>query len=186
GSRLVTVDVRPITSTNRDLEQAAAERQFREDLYYRLKVVTITLPRLRERREDIPLLVEHFVKLFNEEHAKEIRGVDPRVIEVFMGYNWPGNVRELKNTVETMVVMSRKEVLGLEDIPFEISRLPREDRKVEIRVGMRLDAVEREVIRHTLTQVQGNKAKAARILGMGLSTLHRKIKRYGLQPAPAE
>ncbi len=187
GTRLIKVDVRLISATNADLEKAVKENKFREDLYYRLKVVTIELPPLRERKEDIPLLVSHFVEEFCRENNKRIDSIDKEVMEFFMEYDWPGNVRELRNTIENMVVMAKKNRLTLEDVP--IYNKKREDKreekdrevfKIDFTPEMSLKDIEREVIRKALLKVNGNKTKAAKMLKIGLRTLQRKVKSLNL------
>ncbi len=178
GSKSINVDVRVISATNRPLEQMVADGKFREDLYYRLKVITIEIPPLRNRKEDIPLLVDHFVKEFSAENQKDIKGIEKDVLEVFMDYHWPGNVRELRNTIETMVVLARKKYLTVDDIPNYIKGKLTKRKTIEIEIGMPLSGVEKELILKTLDYVNGNRKEAARLLKIGLRTLQRKIKIY--------
>jgi len=178
------VDVRLISATNRNLADMVSKGQFREDLYFRLKVVRIVLPPLRERREDIPLLIEHYLRRLAAEHGKHVTGLAPEAQAVFVAYDWPGNVRELINTLETMVVLARGETLGVEDIPAEI----RPDdgsaaASTGIATGMSLQDAERILIQRTLEETGGNRQKTAEILGIGERTLYRKIKQYGLAQA---
>ncbi|MDY6862186.1 MAG: sigma-54 dependent transcriptional regulator [Thermodesulfobacteriota bacterium] len=180
GSSTIKVDTRLITATNTDLEKAVEAKRFREDLYYRLKVVTINLPPLRERKEDIPLLVDTFLRQFNEENNKNIKGFKKEVIDLFIDYHWPGNVRELKNIVENMVVMSNKTILSLNDVPSSISKLKSKEKNVYLKIGSPLMEMEKELIRETLKEVNGNRTKTAKILKIGLRTLQRKIKSYNL------
>ncbi len=175
------VDVRVIAATNADLEEKVEKGEFRKDLYYRVKVVEVVLPPLRERGDDIRLLADHFLKHFSKLHGKDIQGIEPSAMRRMMAYSWPGNVRELKNCIETMVLTSKGPFLGIEDLPPWI--LP--DEAVEkdpfqALAGMKLEHVERELIRVTLEKVRGNRAKAAAMLGIGERTLYRKIKEYGL------
>lgn len=182
GNRSISVDVRVISATNRPLEQMVMEGKFREDLYYRLRVITIEIPPLRERKEDIPLLVDHFIKEFSAENKKEIKGIEKEALEIFMHYRWPGNVRELRNTIETMVVMTRRKYLTVDDIPNHIKGKLTEKKTIEIEIGTPLSEVEKKIIINTLDYVKGNRREAARLLQIGLRTLQRKIKSFN-QPA---
>jgi two-component system response regulator HydG len=186
----IKVDVRLISATNQNLDEMVADKRFREDLYYRIKGVTITLPPLRERREDIPLLIHYFLGQFAEKNGREIEGIHPDAQQVLMSYSWPGNVRELRNTLENMVVLSSGPTLGPESLPREIrpagvgaaaagaaAGTPTEVKNL---AGLTMEQVEREHIRSTLDMTQGNREQAAKILGIGERTLYRKIKEYGL------
>ncbi len=184
GARPIKVDVRLIAASNRDLEQWVREGKFREDLFFRLKVVTIKLPPLRERKQDIPRLVEVFIHEFNIEHDKSITGISRGAMDLLMQYHWPGNVRELKNTIEGMVVLSASgRMLDVSDLPEHILgqvRAAIPDGDIHIRVGMTMEEIEKIAIEHTLRSVGYDKHKAAEILGIGLRTLYRKQKRYRL------
>ena len=184
GTRPIKVDVRLIAATNRDLEQQVKEGKFREDLFFRLKVVTIKLPPLRERKQDIPRLVEAFLREFNIEHEKYITGISRGAMDLLMQYHWPGNVRELKNTIEGMVVLSASgRMLDVSDLPEHILRqveLKTPAADIHVRVGMTMEEIEKIAIEHTLRSVGYDKQKAAEILGIGLRTLYRKQKRYQL------
>ncbi len=173
-------DVRLLAATNVRLEAAVREGRFREDLYYRLKVVTIDVPPLREKAEDIPLLVNAFIREFNEKNHLAIEGVDDEVIWLFRAYHWPGNVRELRNVVESMAVMARSSRLTPDDIPPNVRKSVEEAKADGIRVGMKLADAERYMIEHTLRELAGNRTKAAKVLGIGLRTLQRKLKSYGV------
>ncbi|HEX4123839.1 MAG TPA: sigma-54 dependent transcriptional regulator, partial [Tepidisphaeraceae bacterium] len=178
----VQVDVRFISATNKKLEEMVAEKHFREDLYFRIKGITINIPPLRERREDIPLLIYFFLKQSAEKYKKPIEGITPEAQQVLMGYHWPGNVRELRNVVERMVVLSPTPMLGVESLPPEI-RPPGKDTPtggMNNLVGISIEQAERELIRNTLKLVEGNREQAAKILGIGERTLYRKIKEYDL------
>ena len=177
----VHVDVRVVSATNQDLGERVEQKAFREDLYFRLNGVTIKIPPLRERREDIPLLVEHFVKLSNAAQEAKVTGITPDVQRFFAGYPWPGNVRQLRNVVENMVALAREGRLTIEDLPPEL-RGPADagDTGVSGLTGMSISEAERELIRNTLKSVNGNRQQAARMLGIGERTLYRKIKEYGL------
>jgi DNA-binding NtrC family response regulator len=184
GTRPIKVDVRLLAATNRDLEQQVKEGRFREDLFFRLKVVTIKLPPLRERKQDIPRLVEAFLREFNIEHEKCITGISRGAIDLLMQYHWPGNVRELKNTLEGMVVLSASgRMLDVSDLPEHILRQvesPTLAADIHVRVGMTMEEIEKIAIEHTLRSVGYDKQKAAEILDIGLRTLYRKQKRYQL------
>ena len=184
GTRPIKVDVRLIAATNRELEQQVKEGKFREDLFFRLNVVSIKLPPLRERKQDIPRLVEAFLREFNIEHEKYITGISRGAMDLLMQYHWPGNVRELKNTIEGMMVLSASgRMLDVSDLPEHILRqveLKTPAADIHVRVGMTMEEIEKIAIEHTLRSVGYDKQKAAEILGIGLRTLYRKQKRYQL------
>ena len=177
----IQVDVRLISATNRKLAEMVADKQFREDLYFRIKGVTIELPPLRERREDIPLLIHFFLNQAAERHHKTIESIAPEAQQRLVSFPWPGNVRQLKTAIENMVVLSSGPVLDVADLPPEIrpagvgasTGLPNVG-------GISLVELEREAIIKTLKMVHGNREQAAKILGIGERTLYRKIKEYGL------
>jgi two-component system response regulator HydG len=175
--RVRKVDVRVIAATNRNLEDLVAKGEFREDLYYRLKVVRIELPPLRDRREDIPLFVDAFLKEHSQVHGRPVQGVAPDVMERLMAYPWPGNVRELKNVLEAMVVTTRNAVLQYEDLPPELAAHKETAARLQVPVGATLDDIEREMIRRTMAKCQDNRTRAAKMLGVSLRTLQRKLKR---------
>ncbi len=178
------VDVRLISATNRILDEMVADKKFREDLYFRIKGVTILLPPLRERREDIPLLVYYFIQNAAERYGKIIDGIAPEAQQVLMSYSWPGNVRQLKNVIENMVVLSHGPTLGPDSLPSDI-RPKGADVSLaggmNSLVGISIEQAEKELIRNTLKMVAGNREQAAKILGIGERTLYRKIKEYDLQ-----
>jgi two-component system response regulator HydG len=182
----VKVNVRILSATNRDLEKAIADGTFREDLYHRLKVVTIRLPRLVERREDIPLLIDYFVKEHSKRHQKTIRGISVRARQALMRYDWPGNVRQLRNVIESMVVVDYDEVLDVDDLPAELAPVAGDVEVVNDRadlhdlVGRPISEIEALFIGETLKATGGNREEAAGMLGIGERTLYRKIKEYGL------
>ncbi len=182
GNETVRADVRVIAATNQRLELMVARERFREDLFYRLRVILVEIPPLRERREDIPLLVDAFVKEFNREHGRKVTGVTRGVVDRMMEYDWPGNVRELKNTVEEMVIFAQgKRLLDVSDLPIPLrqQRTPSAP-DMNLTVGMSMREVERAAIEATLRSVGHDKQRAAKILGIGLRTLYRKQKEYGL------
>jgi len=177
----IKVDVRLISATNRNLDEMVAERQFREDLFFRIKGVTIKIAPLRERREDIPLLIHYFLQQAAEKYDRKIDGLRPEAQQVLIAYSWPGNVRQLKNAVENMVVLSGDSELGLDSLPSEI-RPAKEPTAAEMNnlVGISITQAEKELIRNTLKMVSGNREQAAKLLGIGERTLYRKIKEYDL------
>jgi len=176
GEQTITTDVRLIAATNANLEKMAEAGTFRKDLFYRLNVVRIEAPALRDRREDIPLLVHHFINRFAAENGKTIKGIDPSAMNLLQGYDWPGNVRELENAIESAVVMCPEDAITLESLPQQIrSGLPEE---VRFSVGVTLSEMERQAIEATLRATHGNKTLAAKLLGIGVRTIHDKIKRY--------
>ena len=177
--------MRVIAATNRDLLKAVTEGRFREDLYYRLNVVNLRVPPLRERREDIPLLAQHFLKLFAERNRKTLQGFTPRAMDRLLRYPWPGNVRELMNTVERGVVLTRADVLDEEDVApvleTETGQVPAEQASGSAEgTDTSLESVEKATILKTLEESGGNKSEAARRLGITRRTLHLKLKKYGM------
>lgn len=188
GEEVIKVDVRLIAATNKDLLQEIDKGRFREDLYYRLNVVTLTMPPLRERGEDIPLLAQHFLEMFIKKNNKGIKGFTPQSMDRLLRYDWPGNVRELMNAVERGVVLSSSEYLDEEDLPLIQKGLPlgrglpleMEITDVDtIPSDLPLDEVEKTTILKTLESADGNKSEAARRLGITRRTLHKKLKKYG-------
>jgi two-component system response regulator HydG len=172
------VDVRLIAATNKDLNALIREAKFREDLYYRLKVVTIDLPPLRERLEDLPVLVQSFLDEFSRQQGKKSPEITPAAMELLYNYDWPGNVRELRNCVESMVVLDKDGRIDAEDVPRYVKQ-PEEAESSSGVGGVNLEEKEKESIRKALALCEGNREKAAKMLGIGERTLYRKIKRYG-------
>jgi len=164
-----------IAATNKDVHKCIARGSFREDLYYRLNVVTIHLPPLRERREDIPLLAHHFLKKFAAENQKEVSGFSPEVTDFLLKYPWPGNVRELENTVERAVILAQNSNIEMANLLQKSSPLVS-----SARPGRKLGEVERQHILNILSETDGNYSKTARILGISRATLYHKAKAYGL------
>jgi two-component system response regulator HydG len=183
-NKRIEVNVRVLSATNRSLEDAIAQGEFREDLYYRLKVVTVHLPALAERREDIVPLMEHFRRQFAKHHRKSVERFSADVRRRFFEFHWPGNVRQLRNAVETMVVLDGDAVLDVDDLPPELAVAPQaaptEPACLDPFVGQPLDAYERHAIEQTLKLTNGNREEAARILGIGVRTLYRKLEKYAL------
>ncbi len=180
GEKTQEVDVRVVSATNRELKTEINEGRFREDLFYRLNVVNIHVPPLRERKEDIPLLISAFLQEFSEENQKTIEGVDPRARLALYNYHWPGNIRELRNCIESAVVMAKGNIITYEDLPPTVTSGSDAD-YVKIEVGSSLEDAEREMIRATLNRENGNKSRTADVLGIGRKTLHRKIQDYKLE-----
>lgn len=175
------VDVRVLAATNADLVEKVTAGEFRQDLYYRLKVVTIDVPPLKERRGDIKLLVDHFLAQFRTTHGKDVESIDRDAMVALVQYDWPGNVRELRNAVESMVVRARGNILTLQDLPPEIwSPGPSTHDVWSALAGKTAEEVERNHIRVTLELTSGNRVKAAKALGISERTLYRKIREYGL------
>ena len=185
GEETLEVDVRIIAATNRDLLQEIAEHRFREDLFYRLNVVHIQVPPLRERKDDIPLLVASFLEEFAKENNKKITGIDARARSALYKYNWPGNIRQLRNCIESAVVMCSGSEITLEDLPPSVSGASDTD-MISIPVGITLAEAEKILIQQNLAVNKGNKSKTADILGIGRKTLHRKIDEYNLEVGDTE
>jgi two-component system response regulator HydG len=181
----ISVNVRILSATNRDLEQAIAAGTFREDLYHRLKVVSIRLPQLAQRNQDIPLLIDHFVKMHSGRHQKDIKSMSTAARRRLMAFDWPGNVRQLKNTVESMVVVDYDGVLDLDDLPPDMfgddtSVADAGGQGLSDLVGKSISEIEGLFIAETLKFTSGNREEAASVLGIGERTLYRKIKEYNL------
>ena len=183
GDTSLRVDVRVIAATNADLDSMVERGTFRRDLYYRLKVVTIHVPPLRDRRADLPELIEGFLDELSRSNAVPRKAVAPEVLEALSAYDWPGNVRELKNVLESVLVASPGERVHLEDLPPSIARAVAPPRRPTLSPGTTLESMERELIRATLESAGGNRTHSAEILGIGVRTLQRKIRSYGLDIA---
>ena len=173
--------MRVLAATNADLIQKVKDGTFRQDLYFRLKVVTIELPSLNERRSDIKLLVEHFLKHFCQLHSKDVESIDRDALVALVQYDWPGNVRELRNAVESMVVRAKGNILTRGDLPPEIwAPLPTDQDSWQFLAGRQWHEVEQNHIRVSLELCGGNRQKAAKAMGLSERTLYRKIKEYDL------
>ena len=190
----IRINVRLLSATNADLETAIAAGTFRSDLYHRLRIVTVQLPPLRERPDDILPLFDHFLKVFSKKHDKKVRGIDRTVFQRCLDYDWPGNVRQLRNFAESMVVLDLDGTIGLDDLPPELIQegddlVPPVDPKPAVSangempsmVGQPISEVEKWLIGETLKATNGNREEAAKMLGIGERTLYRKIKEYGLR-----
>jgi len=176
GNKALTVDVRLITATNKDLPAMIKKGTFREDLYYRLNVITITLPPLRERKEDIAALARHFLKQYAKKLDKSITDLTPDARELLSGYHWPGNVRELENVVERAVILCESNLLGAEDLS-----VPTPAVIAELGTNPSLEEMEKNYILRVLKEANGNQSKASQLLGIDRKTLYLKLKKYGIQ-----
>ncbi len=183
SSKTLSVDTRVIAATNRVPTDEIRDGRFREDLYYRLNVFDIEIPRLRDRREDIPLLADFFLKKYAEKNGRLIKAFTPRAIDLIMRYNWPGNVRELENTVERAVILTRNERITPDDLPASFCEKDAECApEIHPAPGRSLKEMEQEMILKTLEETGGNRTKAADILGISRRTLQLKLKEYGVNP----
>jgi DNA-binding NtrC family response regulator len=181
GRGEVEVDVRVICATNRDLKEEIRRGRFREDLFFRLHVFTVLLPPLKERREDIPLLVHHFIEKYNGETGKHVQGVSPGALATLQGYAWPGNIRELRNTVERAMILADGDVIGEEHLPPDMQASRPEAAMLRVPLGIPLDKVEKEYILASLQKNGGNKARTAESLGVSEKTLYNKLNRYAAE-----
>jgi len=174
GEETIETDVRIVTATNKDLKSEIEKGNFREDLYFRLNVVNIHVPSLRERKDDLPLLITSFLKEFAEENSKNIEGINDRARSALYAYDWPGNVRELRNCMESAVVMARGNLITEDDLPPGL-RARSDEGWIRIPLGTSMEEAEKIIVRETVSSQKGNKTKAAVILGIGRKTLHRKL-----------
>ena len=183
SSKAIVVNVRIISATNRSLTRLIEQKEFREDLYFRIRGVNVSLPPLRERTDDIPILAEHFLREAVEETGSQVTGFTDAAMSVLMGYEWPGNIRQLRNMIRTMVVMCDRDKIDVHDLPPEVSQrrqLPGSSASGANLAGVSLNDLEKKAIVDTLARTQGNREQAAKILGIGERTLYRKIKEYNL------
>jgi len=175
GNKTIRVNIRIIAASNRDLQEEVKNGAFREDLYYRLNVVNIKLPPLRERKEDIPFLVNFFIDKFSQKYKMKVKGISQRAMNLLVDYEWSGNVRELENTIESILVINSPEVVDLPHLPQEIREFREKPEVISIKIGTPLDEVEKELLVQTLKATKGNKRRAAELLGINVRTIHRKI-----------
>ena len=168
-----------ISATNRDLWKAVQEGKFREDLYYRLNVITIHIPPLRERTEDIPLLVEHFISKYNVENSRKVEGINEEALQILMNYHWPGNVRELENVIERAVLINKTGIIAPEDLPPYL--VPGAEPSYDRADLASLEEVEKQHILNVLKKNNWNIRRSAQILKIDRTTLYAKIRRYGLR-----
>ena len=180
GAKTLKVDVRMIAATHKDLQQMVDEGIFRQDLFFRLSVVPLHLPPLRERPSDIPPLVEHFLQQYSRKNRKDIRAVAPAAMEALLGYRWPGNIRELENTIERAIILCLGERISLSELPAHIRQAAGGPPPAVPRPGMTIKEMEQDLIRVTLEQTAGNRTRAAEILGISRQTLQNKLKDYAL------
>ncbi len=184
GTQTHKVDVRLIAATNKDLEEEIKNGRFRDDLYYRLNVVSVEVPPLRKRQDDIPLLADYFLKTYSTKNRKMIKGFTPRAMDLMMRHQWPGNVRELENIVERAVIMARGEMITPIEFPHVLKELDADLKATSLNLqsGRSLKEVEKEMILRTLEETGGNRTHAAKILGISRRTLQLKLKEYGINP----
>jgi len=185
GKREIPVNVRIVAATNENLEDCINNGTFREDLYYRLNVYLIELPPLRERKEDIPLLTDHFIYHFNQEYDRHIKGISSEAIMLLKEYGWRGNVRELRNVI-IRAMISAKDVINKSDLPIDKIKGPMSSEEIRLQAGMSLPEIEKESIIKTMRKVKGNKAKAAELLGISRRSLYNKIAEYGIEDSLKE
>jgi len=183
GAKTIKVDIRFIAATNRDLEKMVKDGQFREDLYYRLNVVPIHIPPLRERKQDIPLLLNYFLEHSNRLNDAAVEGFDDNAMEVLMAYDYPGNVRELNNIVERVVVLKKKGIITIDDLPEKLWTLKEKEQQIDIQRGYEtlVTEFEKAIIMKALKETKGVKSKAATILNINRTTLIEKMKRFGME-----
>ncbi len=186
GGQTLRADVRVIAATNRDLEAEVAAGRFRKDLFYRLNVIHLIIPPLRERSEDVPLLALHFLDKFCLENNRPAMGFSPEAMRALKNYSWPGNVRELQNVVERSVALCNGNLVHFEELPDEIRRHSPEDDKIILPVGSSMEEIERQAILQTLRKTDGDKELTARLLGIGLATLYRRLKEMEVKEAIPE
>ena len=179
GEETIEVDVRVVAATNKNLLEEIKKGNFREDLYYRLNVVHIEVPPLRERKEDIPLLVAEFIKTYAKENSKEIEGLDNKTRSILYNFDWPGNIRQLKNCIESAVVMCQGKIITVDDLPPGIVS-SNENETIKIPLGIPMEEAEKIIITENLAYFKGNKSKTADVLQIGRKTLHRKLEEYNL------
>lgn len=180
GNAEIPLDVRVLAASNRDVAQAVRDGKLREDLYYRLNVFTIDLPPLRERREDVPLLMQIFVQHYAARNNKDVLGVDDEALSALQAHPWPGNVRQLRNVIERALIVCNGQVIRRSDLPAEFQSIsPSESGYVKLRVGSTLEEMEKELIKRTIEYSGGNKTRAAQMLGVSSKTLYNKLERYG-------
>src|ERR1700733_14044664 len=189
GSKVETpVDVRVLAATNKEPDLAVAKGELRQDLYFRLNVFHIHLPPLRDRKDDIPLLVEHILRDINVKHGRQVRGVNPEVLEIFASYSWPGNVRELRNVLERAAIVTDRDLIGRANLPTDfghgLAAANSDLTSLRFPLGTTVEAAERELILQTLASTN-NKTRAAELLGISLKTLHNKLKEYEAAKSPS-
>ncbi|MDA3864309.1 MAG: sigma-54 dependent transcriptional regulator [Deltaproteobacteria bacterium] len=175
ADKAVQADIRLIAATHKDLRKEVEKGKFREDLFYRLNVINVTMPPLRNRLDDIPLLVTHFIDKFNKKNNKEIKGIDESALEILSSYHWPGNVRELENIIERAVVLTREDIIRIKDLPPELTSVPYQGTSISVQIGTPLEDIENKIIKETLRFTDGNKKDAAKLLGIATRTIYRRV-----------
>lgn len=184
GSREINVDSRIIAATNKNLRDAIENDEFREDLFYRLSIIELELPPLRNRVDDIPVMIDHYINQFSNKYRKQPKVFTQKSMDRLMSYSWPGNLRELRNVIERLVVIVEENMIDVEQLPIQINRYERpvySNGSLTIPLGSSIEDVEKTLIHHTLTSVGNNKSEAARILGFSRQTLHNKLNDYGIE-----
>jgi len=174
GTRTLQADVRVVAASNRDIEEEVRNKRFREDLYYRLNVIQIRVPPLRERIDDVPLLAAHFLQRYATKNRKDVKGLSNEVLDALMGHRWPGNVRELENVIERAVVLCRSEIVDVDVLPPALRQNEGSRKSLTFSVGTTLKVVERRMIRETLRHAHGDKTLAANLLGITSRTIYRR------------
>lgn len=179
GSKSIKVDVRLVAASKANLKELVEEGRFRDDLFYRLNVITVHLPPLRERKEDVPLLADFFLQKYAQKNKRSLSGISRGAMDALVGYAWPGNVRELENTLERAVVLARGDSIEVEDLPSSFLQQPTAGDAITLPMGIPLAEMERRVLDHTLAVTKGNKKLAAHLLGISLRTVYRILERQG-------
>jgi DNA-binding NtrC family response regulator len=179
GNKTIKVNIRIIATSNRDLQEGVKRGIFREDLYYRLNVVNIKLPALRDRRDDIPFLINFFIEKYSQKYHMKVKGISQKAMNLLTDYEWTGNVRELENTIESILVINSPGVIDIQHLPQEFRDFKEKPEVVPIKIGTPLEEVEKEMLIQTLRATKGNKRKAAKLLGINVRTIHRKIEEIG-------
>jgi transcriptional regulator with PAS, ATPase and Fis domain len=179
GKEEISVDVRMLAATNMNITHALQSGELRMDLYYRFSVIEIRIPPLRDRKEDIPVLVDHFLRAFCQKHKRAIKSFSEKAMKAFMDYDWPGNIRELRNVIERTVLLCPDDVVSTDFLPVELSHVKPQEPSVIIPLGTTLRSAEKEIILKTLSSVDNNKSKAATMLGLSRKALYNKLRRFG-------
>jgi len=180
GKEEISVDVRMLAATNKNIQHALQSGELRRDLYYRFSVIEIRLPPLRERREDLPILISHFLHTFSEKHKRSMKVFSEKAMKAMIDYEWPGNIRELRNVVERAVLLCTGDEISLDYLPVDLSQVKPSEHFVTIPLGTSLSSAEKEIILKTLSSVDNNKSKAAHILGLSRKALYNKLSRFSM------
>jgi len=183
GNESIKVDVRVISATNKNLEQAMEDGKFRVDLFYRLNAFTITIPPLRERREDIPIMVYAFMQEFSKEYDKPVTKITRPAMELLINYDWNGNVRELRNEIGKAIIFCDSDTLDVKNFDDKVRSAEHKEASLDVKVGMTMDEIEKEALAKTLLETSGNKKRAAEMLKIPLRTFHRRLEKYGIKKA---